>query len=384
MFASLGFPSRPAFNEPPFDLGSYDTIATYKGGKYGRAKHFAIGYSAEGSATPETSEVLATYTSFLGQPSLAKLSIKQDGLALTITFDGNHVTGRFTSAQSGSGEALDIAIDHRLPEAFLATLFSLDYFVYTLIAEKQKQAREIGNVILEFARKIPKLQTIAVAPVRTKPKRTYDPVGDEFRPEGDHIPMILARALARGTPGKRDSLKEALNKFGESSGLFTEIKVKALGKSPSDPFQILVAVAGRPFNVSDIGYGVSQSLPVVIESTLGGASRLLLLQQPEVHLHPRAQAALGSFFTGLVVNQQKRFVIETHSDYLIDRVRQDIAGGVIAPDQVALVFFERKHAQSRVYPLSLDKHGNISGAPPSYRDFFLREEEGLLRRAHHQ
>lgn len=381
MFSSVSFfPSRPAFNEPPFDLGSYDTIATYKGGKYGRAKHFAIGYAAESTATHRTSEVLATYKSSLGQPSLTSLSIKQDGSVLTMAFAGNHVTGRLTTAKRGDSEALDVPIDHQLPEASLATLLSLDYFVYTLLGEKQ--GRDRVNAILDFTRDIPRVQTIAVAPVRTKPRRTYDPVGDEFRPEGDHIPMILARALSAATPSKRDPLKEALAKFGDSSGLFTEVKVKALGKSPSDPFQILVAVAGRPFNLSDIGYGVSQSLPVVIESTLGGASRLLLLQQPEVHLHPRAQAALGSFFTRLVVNQQKHFVIETHSDYLIDRVRQEIAKGVIAPDQVALVFFERKHGESRAFPLSLDKHGNISDAPPSYRDFFLSEEEGLLRRAH--
>src|SRR5204863_8326118 len=103
-------------------------------------------------------------------------------------------------------------------------------------------------------------------------------------------------------------------------------------------YQILVAVAGRPFNLSDVGYGISQSLPVVVESALGGdSSRLLLLQQPEVHLDPRAQAALGSFFTQLVASQERQLIIETHSDYLVDRVRQEIAKGTIDPGLVGLI-----------------------------------------------
>src|SRR5881396_1662040 len=75
------------------------------------------------------------------------------------------------------------------------------------------------------------------------------------------------------------------------------------------------------FNLVDVGYGVSQALPILVDTLQRpAADEVFLLQQPEVHLHPRAQAELGSFFVSQA-GKKRRFVIETHSDYLVDRVR---------------------------------------------------------------
>ena len=57
------------------------------------------------------------------------------------------------------------------------------------------------------------------------------------------------------------------------------------------------------------------------------SGQMLLMQQPEVHLHPRAQAQLGSFLGYLAIKQKKQFLVETHSDYLVDRVRIDVRDG---------------------------------------------------------
>ena len=107
---------------------------------------------------------------------------------------------------------------------------------------------------------------------------------------------------------------------------------------------------------------------------------MLLLQQPEVHLHPRAQAALGTFFVDLINSEGKEFVIETHSDYIVDRIRQEVAMGRLPCDSVVILYLEKAGIETAVYPLSLDRSGNIVGAPPSYREFFLREEMSLLTR----
>ena len=380
IFGSGGFPSRPAFNEPPFDLGGYETIATYKGGKYGRAKHFSLGYVTEAVGPGSPAEVVAKYTSSLGQVVLSNLSVKRDAATLSLAFDGDRITGRISLPKQDDAEAIELPIDRQFPEGRLLTTSTLPYTVFEALGPKGLP-RQQTHAFMRLLDDLPRFQTIAVAPVRTKPRRTYDPISDEFRPEGDHIPLVLARALAATASSKqRDQLREALLRFGQTSGLFTEVRVKNLGKNPSDPFQILVAADGRPFNLADVGYGISQSLPVVVESTLGGESRLLLLQQPEVHLHPKAQAALGSFFAHLIAAQHKRFVIETHSDHLIDRVRQEVARGALSPEVVTLLFFERRHGETKVHRLSLDKRGNVTNAPPSYRTFFLQEEEALLKR----
>src|SRR5262249_48616531 len=122
---------------------------------------------------------------------------------------------------------------------------------------------------------------LALAPVRTRPRRTYDEFSEEFNPEGDHVPVLLARIWQEETEAGRAAIVEALNEFGESSALYRRITVRHLGRRPTDPFQILVTTAGPPVNIPDVGYGVSQALPVVVQSFLAAKHGWLLLQQPE-------------------------------------------------------------------------------------------------------
>jgi len=120
------FPSWPAFNEPPFDLGSYDTIATYKGGKYGRAKHFSCGYIIEAAAQSKTTEILATYKSSQGQPTLSNLSVKRDGASLTLALDGNRASGRLVlPKREGATDGIDVTFDDPMPGGPLLTLYSM-------------------------------------------------------------------------------------------------------------------------------------------------------------------------------------------------------------------------------------------------------------------
>jgi predicted ATPase len=132
-------------------------------------------------------------------------------------------------------------------------------------------------------------------------------------------------------------------------------------------------------NIVDVGYGVSQILPLVVELVRGARDRLYMLQQPEVHLHPRAQAELGSLFGALVKAQSKRFLVETHSDYIIDRVRMDVRDKKsIRPEDVMILFFEMHKEGARIHPIEVDAEGNLVNAPPTYRRFFLEEERRFL------
>jgi predicted ATPase len=125
-----------------------------------------------------------------------------------------------------------------------------------------------------------------------------------------------------------------------------------------------------------VGYGVSQALPILVD-TLQLSSALFLLQQPEVHLHPRAQAALGSFFAKRI-SKGKQFIIETHSDYLVDRIRMEIRRKQLKPEDVSLLYFERKKSSATIHNINLDSNGAIVDPPPGYRQFFLKEERDLL------
>ena len=105
---------------------------------------------------------------------------------------------------------------------------------------------------------------------------------------------------------------------------------------------------------------------------------LFLVQQPEVHLHPRAQAELGSFFSAMT-SQSRRFVVETHSDYLLDRVRMEVSSGKhIQAEDVSILYFERGNDGAHIHNIELDSAGSIVNPPPGYRQFFLDEELALL------
>ena len=82
----------------------------------------------------------------------------------------------------------------------------------------------------------------------------------------------------------------------------------------------------------------------------------------------------------MVAGGGRQFVIETHSDYIVDRIRQEVAAGKLATESVQILYFEKEGIETTVHQLTIDESGNIIGAPPSYREFFLREEINLLTR----
>ncbi len=182
------------------------------------------------------------------------------------------------------------------------------------------------------------------------------------------------------------ALKKRLEDFGKDAGLLDEISIKPLGKRGSEPFQVQVRKSGDNLkgpwrNLIDVGYGVSQALPVITELLREDAPPLFLLQQPEVHLHPSAQAALGTLFCQVAATG-RQLVVETHSDHLINRVRMDVRDGAsdLKPADVSILYFERSDLDVRIHSLSIDEEGNIMGSPDSYGRFFMEETTRSLWR----
>jgi hypothetical protein len=248
----------------------------------------------------------------------------------------------------------------------------------------QKISRMVGALMVGYARPrkkdVPLLgSAVAMAPVRSRPQRTYSEVSSEYKPEGDHVPFVLSR-LPKSASRTRaeEAVAKAIDKYGKMSGLFDKVSTKRLGRKLSSPFQILVKGAGPAANLVDVGYGVSQALPIVVQTLLAEPYQYVLVQQPEVHLHPQAQAALGSFFAESVGSGNRHLMVETHSDYIVDRVGMEVAAGKLRPDQVVILYFEKKGLESKVYPIHLDKLGNLLGAPRSYRSFFLKERTAFI------
>lgn len=231
------------------------------------------------------------------------------------------------------------------------------------------------------------LNALSTAPIRSRPRRTYDPTRDVLDPEGSNIPTFLMGLVVSNTK-EWEKLSQQLSAFGKSSGLFSRISVKNLGSSKVGPFQLRVKVRGPTVSFSDVGYGVSQVFPILVnildETLMQGRSDVNampvyhLMQQPEVHLHPRAQAEFSSLLVRLANLGSQTFLVETHSDYMVDRARIEIMKGNISKDDVSLIYLEPKRNTVKVHNISFDEKGNMIGVPPHFREFFLLESDRLM------
>ena len=387
----------PDFKEEPYDLGSFDEIAHHRMGKGGRAEIFSAGFEFKAEPLGRNLGICRFDTDFgkkgtVPYPVCRRLSKDDYWVEYNLQQDGSELL------RSGVGDRRwQVELPQRVARSSDEYLPHFDLSVSYLISRiKERDESDFEFIPLVDGIDAPTREEMdrfitasmitwnknaalyASAPVRSKPRRTYDPARPSRDPEGDYIPMYLADVYVQDRKHWK-SLKRALEKFGEAAGLFNEISVAPLGKNASAPFQIQVRrydnkAKGPRRNLIDVGYGVSQALPLVTELLRHDAPPIFLLQQPEVHLHPSAQAALGTLFCQ-VASPDRQLIVETHSDHLLDRVRMDVRDGTtgLKPDDVSILFFERGDLDVRIHSLRIDKEGNILGAPDGYRRFFMEE-----------
>ncbi len=397
----------PDFKKAPYDLGSFDEIAHHRGARGSRATRFKAGFTAASSRAGSSRSVRDCsfdfkFTRDRNQPTLAwrRISRRDDFIEL----DLQSAEMRVGTAQGRWSLKLEPYLARNLQLEERRIVIPWQFLARGLLRDGSGGAGGSTNdwtcldgpdvPSAEDRRRLQRLQHLqrlaplrhgspgrpyASAPVRSRPRRTYDPSRLTRDPEGEAVPMYLAD-MAHRSRRTWEALHQALEEFGRSSGLFDEMRVRRLGKTSSEPFQIQVRKSGSvrlkgPWrNLTDVGYGVSQVLPVIAELLRSDAPSMFLLQQPEVHLHPSAQAALGSLFC-TVASKRRQLIVETHGDHLIDRVRMDVRDGTtgLKPDDVSLLFFERGELEVRIHSLRIDEAGNVLDAPPGYRRFFLEE-----------
>ena len=167
---------------------------------------------------------------------------------------------------------------------------------------------------------------------------------------------------------------EAIGNAGRKLGLFNRIDVR---ERRPDQYEVLADVAGVMHNLVDVGYGVTSVLPLIKALVDAPKETLFLLQQPEVHIHPSAQAKLVE----MIASSNHTFIVETHSDHVIDWLRILVTEGNVAASDVGIVYLDRladDPSATRLHQLRIDGSGNLSGQPRNYRHFFSEETARLL------
>ena len=121
------------------------------------------------------------------------------------------------------------------------------------------------------------------------------------------------------------------------------------------------------------GFGITQILPIVIAALAAKPKDLLLIENPEVHLHPAAQVQMGQFLAK-VAHSGIQVILETHSDHILNGARRAVKAGVLSADQVAIHFFRpRSDDDAQVVSPILDSTGNIDAWPDGFFDQFDKD-----------
>lgn len=121
------------------------------------------------------------------------------------------------------------------------------------------------------------------------------------------------------------------------------------------------------------GFGITQILPIVIAALAAKPEDLLLIENPEVHLHPAGQAQMGQFLAE-VAHSGIQVILETHSDHILNGVRRAVKEGILSANQVAIHFFRpRSDNGSQVMSPVLDSTGNIDAWPDGFFDQFDKD-----------
>lgn len=198
------------------------------------------------------------------------------------------------------------------------------------------------------------------SPKRFHPYRGHDP--ESVGPFGESAPAILANASKAELQSVDD--------------WFASMHVRLRIEPRRDAFEILaIGSSGEPVSLVDSGAGVAHVLPLVVAVRLARARpSLLCLEQPELHLHPRAHVAVAELLLeSLERRPETRLLVETHSDTLVLRIRREIAARRLAPEDVRLYFVdEESTGGSRVKEIQFDDRGTPDWWP---KDVFAEPQK---------
>lgn len=337
----------------------------------------------------------------LGNLSIASRLQGVDGPKLNIK--RTRGTRKTTVARHGSGIAFPPQLKNKSIEAVAGRHFLPDALAFKGQADDlQASGSTLGPVIRLDGIFLSPLHSLRdeledalqyLGPLREWPQRAYLHSGNpmtEMGERGQHAAQILWLEKDQqieytpilGQESRKASLIEAVGDTFIRLGMAQPIDVAA---EKSIMYQILFRLNGadrrQAVTIADVGFGVSQLLPILVLGLRAPEPSLLLLEQPEIHLHPKVQAGLADFFLTLSTTE-RRLIVETHSDHFINRLRRRIAEDPTdqLKDQVSILFIHPAQGGrgAAIEPLRVDRFGIIENWPPNFLPESADEAEAIV------
>jgi predicted ATPase len=254
--------------------------------------------------------------------------------------------------------------------------------------------REIRVNIRGFLRAIHYL-----GPLRAEPLRHYYVAGQP----GNRVDAQGRHAVQTYLAGQRQKVNEdrldQINRWLDDAGVGKRLVFKPVDRQKT-LYEIELVESSDAQNLQpnlrEVGFGVSQVLPVLIQAMLAPAGSTVLIEQPELHLHPAAQAELGDLFIS-AAQQGTRFLIETHSEHLLYRLQRRIAETSLGAlrrerqenepleprlhlnsEDLNVYFVSRTKFQSKMTAIIVDEWGRYVEQPDAFQTFFSNDLDELL------
>lgn len=280
--------------------------------------------------------------------------------------------------------------------------------IFTVIKREGKprysiEAQRIPREILSCVNYLDSYFTSSLkylGPLRDEPKALYpiatstDPSDVGIRGENTaavydlhrkrKIPYLPSTGFAKAKISDtihRTFLSDAVLDWLKYLGVASEVNTKDRGKLGHE-LRVMTADTPTAHDLTHVGVGVSQVLPILVACLLAEEDSVLIIEQPELHLHPRVQTLLADFFMSMAL-LGKQCILETHSEYLINRLRYRIASADDDSllESTKIYFAEKSEGTSKYRPVPINEFGAIIDWPTDFFDESQKEAEALLRAA---
>ena len=212
---------------------------------------------------------------------------------------------------------------------------------------------------------------------REDPRRDY--TWEESHPKnvGRYGEQMIS-ALLSDRVRRHRSIDERIMKWLQELDLIYSYTLNSTSDTEQD-YELLVKQykGGPEIGLTDVGFGVSQVLPVLTLCYYAPEGSILILEQPEAHLHPKVQSELADVLIDVVKNRNIQIILESHSEHLLHRLQRRIAEEKISADDTAFYFCQINNGNSKAERLDVDEYGNIRNYPP---DFFGDDLGDLVKK----
>jgi len=219
-----------------------------------------------------------------------------------------------------------------------------------------------------------------LGPLRTKTDRLYSwsgitPASVGYSGENTVAAILAAhgRKISFGYKKTNKPLERIVAESLKRMALIEEFKVNSISEQRQD-YEVKLRTKGSKdwVDLPDVGFGISQVLPVLVQCFYAPSGSIILMEQPEIHLHPSAQSALADVMIDVINSRENgkdrniQLIIETHSEHFLRRLQRRIVEGAVSQKKVSAYFANITKTPATLEPLQIDIFGNIQNWPDKF------------------